>query len=84
VIHDVDAAMKLFGYDGSADPAFAKARALLVHEAGHSYYKRRAIVEMVDDELLRKPAGELDAAVYEWRRQLTAAEFPELRREPTM
>jgi hypothetical protein len=84
VIHDVDAAMKLFGYDGSADPAFAKARALLVHEAGHSYYKRRGIVEMVHDELLRKPPGELDAAVYEWRRQVTEAEFPELRRQPTM
>jgi hypothetical protein len=84
VIHDVDAALKLFGYDGSADPDFSRARELLVHEAGHSYYRRRAIVEAVPEEVLRKPPGALDAVVYEWRRQITEAEFPELRRQPTM
>jgi hypothetical protein len=84
VIHDVEVAAQLFGYDGSADPAFARARALLVHEAGHSYYKRRMIVEMVPEPFLRKPPGELDAATYEWRREITEGQFPELRRQPTM
>jgi hypothetical protein len=84
VIHDVEVAMTILGYDGSADPAFARARALLVHEAGHSYYRRRAIVEAVPEALLRRPRGEIDSAVYEWRRTITEVQFPELARQPTM
>jgi hypothetical protein len=84
VIHDVEVATRLFGYDGSADPAFARARELLVREAGHSYYKRRTSVEMVPEALLRQPPGELNSAAYEWRREIIEQQIPELRREPTM
>jgi hypothetical protein len=84
VINDVEVAMSMLGYDGSADPAFSRARALLVHEAGHSYYRRRAIVEAVPEALLRRPPGDLDSAVYEWRRTITEDQFPELARQPTM
>ena len=35
VIGDVDLAIALLGYDGSASEAFVKARSALVHEAGH-------------------------------------------------
>ena len=85
VIDDVEVAIELLGYDGSADDGVRRRRApLLVHEAGHSYYRRRAIVEAVPEALLRRPPGELDSAVYEWRRTITEDQFPELARQPTM
>jgi len=84
VIHDVQVAAELFGYDGSADPAFTKARVLLVKDVGHSYYKRRELVEAVPEALLRRQPGEIDSPVYEWRRSITESQFPELRRQPTM
>jgi hypothetical protein len=84
VIHDIDVAVTLFGYDGSADPDFARARTLLVHDAGHDYYRRREIVDLVPDDQLRRPPGEIDSAVYEWRRTVIERLVPELRRQPTM
>jgi hypothetical protein len=82
VIHDVENAVELFGYDGSADDDFAEARALLVYDAGHDYYRRREIVDMVPEDLLRRPRGELTHAVYEWRRDSMEQLLPELRRQP--
>lgn len=67
VIHDVDVAVKLLGYDGSADPEFAETRQMIVHEAGHNYYRRREIVDTVPEQLLRLPVAELGEAVAEWR-----------------
>ena len=51
---------------------------------GLSWKKVRAIVEAVPEALLRRPPGELDSAVYEWRRTITEDQFPELARQPTM
>jgi hypothetical protein len=84
VIHDVDDAIQLFGWDGSADADFTRARTLLVQDAGHDYYRRREIVDSVPEELFRRPRGELGNAVYEWRRSLVERLIPELRRQPTM
>src|SRR5262249_52396488 len=54
VIGDVDLAIALLGYDGSASPEFQSTRATLVREAGHDYRRRRAVVDAVPDDLLRK------------------------------
>jgi hypothetical protein len=77
VIRDVEHAAALFGYDGSAGAEFVAARAALVHEAAHDYARRRAIVDAVPEELLRRAApgagaGDLDA----WRRELAARFHP--------
>jgi hypothetical protein len=84
VIHDVEATVRLLGYDGSADPDFARARVQLAQEAGHDYYRRRAIVDTVPEELLRQQVDDINSAVYEWRRTVTERLIPELRRQPTM
>jgi hypothetical protein len=84
VIYDVEAAMAVLGYDGSADPEFAQARTLLVHEAGHDYRRRRANVDAVPDDLLKRKPDEIGAEIYEWRREVRERLFPELRRQPTM
>jgi hypothetical protein len=71
VIQDIDRALALLGYDGSADATFAEQRALMVNEAGHSYPRRRAIVDSVPDDLLRAASlDDSDAAA--WRAQVTA------------
>jgi hypothetical protein len=54
VIGDVERAMALLGYDGSADDAFCAWRARAVHGAAHDYPVRRAIVDSVPDSLLAK------------------------------
>jgi len=84
VMPDVEVATRLLGWDGSADPAYERAREQLVQGAGHAYITRRSIVEAVPEALLRRPPGEIDSAVYEWRRSITEEQFPELRRQPTM
>jgi hypothetical protein len=57
---------------------------VLVHDAGHDYYRRRAIVDAVPDELLERRWDDVGAEIYEWRRQVREQKFPELRRQPTM
>jgi hypothetical protein len=84
VIYDVETAMAVLGYDGSTDAEFAQVRAVLVHDAGHDYYRRRAIVDAVPDELLERRWDDVGAEIYEWRRQVREQKFPELRRQPTM
>jgi hypothetical protein len=84
VIHDVERAMGVLGYDGSAETEFEQVRAVLVHEAGHDYRRRRAIVDAVPDDLLRHKVGEVGAEIYQWRREVREQRFPELRRQPTM
>ena len=84
VIHDVEAVMALLGYDGSADPEFAQVRTLLVHEAGHDYRRRRALVDAIPESLMRRKPDEIGAEIYEWRREARERLFPELRRQPTM
>jgi hypothetical protein len=67
VIHDVDVAVRLLGYDGSGDDEFVQRRVLLVHGAGHDYARRRAIVDAVPEQLLRLPADALGEHVAQWR-----------------
>jgi len=72
VIGDIDLTLALLGYDGTASEAFVKARAALVHESGHSYRRRRALVDSVPDALLRtKPA---QADIESWRASIPALE----------
>ena len=67
VMVDVDRAAALLGYDSSAGDDFAAARSIFVHEAGHAYPRRRAIVDTVPEELLRATGADLDAMVASWR-----------------
>ena len=73
VMADIDLAMALLGYDGSADAAFAAWRAQAVHEAGHSYLARRAIVDSVPESTLAKKVADLGPDVATWR---TAVQAP--------
>ena len=73
VIGDVDVAIMLLGYDGTADNTFALARAHLVHEAAHDYPRRRALVDAVPDDLLRLRGLELEQRVGAWRTELQQA-----------
>jgi hypothetical protein len=82
VIHDVQAAMALLGYDGSAEPEFAEVRSLLVLEAGHDYARRRAVVDAVPEQLLCLAPDDLAARGAEWRRSTRAAFFAAHAPEP--
>jgi hypothetical protein len=65
VIGDVELAIAVLGYDGSASEEFVKARSALVNEAGHDYRRRRAIVDAVPDTLLRSRPSQ--AEIETWR-----------------
>lgn len=72
VIGDVELAMLLLGYDGSADEAFAAWRARAVHGASHDYPTRRAIVDSVPDSLLAQPASRVADEITRWRTRMRA------------
>jgi hypothetical protein len=84
VIHDVKLVSSLLGYDGSADDDFVEIRTLIVHDAGHDYQRRRAVVDTVPEQLLRLKPEEMEAMVHEWRHLTRTRLFPELGRQPTM
>jgi hypothetical protein len=65
VIRDVEFAASVFGYDTNDD--FATARARLVYDAAHDYYRRRAVFDSVPDELLRAAANDVRTASAQWR-----------------
>jgi hypothetical protein len=67
VLADVELAMALLGYDGSAEPELAAWRARAVHDAAHHYLLRRAIVDSVPDSLLTQGPAELGGDVAHWR-----------------
>ena len=67
MIGDIDLAIAVLGYDGSASEAFVKARSAVVHEAGHDYRRRRALVDAVPDSLLRLRAPQAAAEIDAWR-----------------
>ena len=71
VIGDVDVAIAVLGYDGSASDSFVKARSALVHEAGHEYRRRRALVDAVPDALLRTRTPQT-AEIESWRTSVPA------------
>jgi hypothetical protein len=70
VIGDIDVAVELLGFDGTADEAFVELRARLLHDAGHDYTRRRELVDAVPEELLRLRGTALAERVAEWRAQL--------------
>ncbi|HEV7527115.1 MAG TPA: hypothetical protein VGP92_19315 [Acidimicrobiia bacterium] len=72
VIGDVDLAIALLGYDGSASEAFVKARSALVHGSSHDYLRRRGIVDAVPDALLRVRSPHANAEIDAWRASLPA------------
>jgi len=84
VIGDIDVALAILGYDGSASDDFARARAILVHDAGESYPRRRALVDRVPDALLREKLGDAKPDVERWRSQLVHDLVPEVAQAPTM
>ncbi|HEX5616670.1 MAG TPA: hypothetical protein VFZ83_16085 [Acidimicrobiia bacterium] len=76
VVRDVDLALELLGYDGSADASWVEQRTRLVHEAAHAYARRRALVDSVPTELLRMQPGSLGAAVEPWRTEVASLVDP--------
>jgi hypothetical protein len=73
VIGDIDHAIAILGYDGTAGEAFVAARTAAVHDASHSYYRRRAVVDSVPDALLRQRPQDAAADIAAWRAALPAA-----------
>jgi hypothetical protein len=69
VMGDIDVAVELLGYDGTADDAFIELRARLTHDAAHDYARRRELVDAVPEELLRLRGTALAERVPEWRAQ---------------
>ncbi len=69
---DVDVAVALMGYDGSADTAFIALRASMVHDADHHYELRRRVVDLVPAELLRNPDARIAEHVAAWRSNIVA------------
>jgi hypothetical protein len=67
VMGDVEIAMALLGYDGSADAGFAAWRARSVHGAAHDYPLRRALVDSVPDALLAATGADLATDISAWR-----------------
>jgi hypothetical protein len=65
VIRDVEFAASLLGYDTTDD--FASTRVRLVREASHSYYRRRAVVDSVPDDVLRASPSEVRTVAAQWR-----------------
>ena len=70
---DVEHAAAILGYDRAADPEWARARARLVHEAGHLYVRRRALVDAVPDALLFAVGAPSAGDVAACRTALTAS-----------
>jgi hypothetical protein len=72
VLADVELAMALLGYDGSADGGFAAWRVRAVHDAAHDYPSRRALVDSVPDALLASGPAELGGDIARWRESVVA------------
>ena len=70
VVGDVEVAISLLGYDGSASPDFVARRAHLVHGAAHQYESRRRLVDTVPADLLVRPRAELVDVAGAWRASL--------------
>jgi hypothetical protein len=70
VMSDIDVAIALLGYDGLAPDDFVELRARLVHDAAHSYLRRRELVDAVPDTILALRMAPLLEAVDGWRSEL--------------
>jgi hypothetical protein len=78
VIGDIDIAVELLGYDGTADESFSDFRSRLVLDAAHHYNSRRALVDAVPEDLLRLRGTARAERVAEWRTQLRLDLLPHL------
>jgi hypothetical protein len=76
VIGDVDLAIAILGYDGTAGDTFVAARTAAVYEASHDYRRRRAMVDSVPDALLRQRPQQAAADIAAWRASLPAPAAP--------
>ena len=72
VIGDVDIAIAILGYDGTAGDAFVAARTAAVYDASHSYHRRRAMVDSVPDDLLRQRPQQAATEIAAWRASIPA------------
>jgi hypothetical protein len=72
VIGDVDLAIALLGYDGNASEEFVELRTTLVYEAGHTYWRRRVLVDSVPDALLRLRLNQASAEIDSWRASIAS------------
>ncbi len=70
VATDVEVAMDLLGYADELPPDVAQRRAHVVHGAGHDYYRRRAIVDRIPDDVLKLAPTQLAARIGEIRNAL--------------
>jgi hypothetical protein len=70
VMPDVERAKLILGYDGSAEHDFVEVRTRLVHEAGHDYHRRRALVDAVPEEFLRSANTDFAGLLDDWRTTL--------------
>jgi hypothetical protein len=73
VIGDIDLAIAALGYDGGADETFVAKRAHAVHEAGHSYPRRRKVVDAVPEDLLRMKATDARSEIDAFRRSFASS-----------
>jgi hypothetical protein len=84
VINDVELAMALLGYDGSASAPLVEAREQMVHGAGHEYARRRALIDGVPEALLCATGNDVKDEIDSWRARATSELVPDLREMPTM
>lgn len=70
VATDVEVAMDLLGYADDLPADAADRRMRLVHGAGHNYFRRRAVVDRIPDDVLRLAPTQLAARVGEVRDEL--------------
>jgi len=75
MVHDMEVAFTVFGFlDADADDDLVEARRRWFTELDHphQYRNRRNLVDMVDDEVLRKSPEAINAAYQlDWRRNLS-------------
>jgi hypothetical protein len=73
-VTDVERAVALLGYDGSADASWPAKRSHMVHGADHHYEHRRALVDLVPDEVLAANDSQFPAGAAAWRLQAALAD----------
>ncbi|MEX2254632.1 MAG: hypothetical protein WEC34_04265 [Acidimicrobiia bacterium] len=73
VIHDVECAMSVLGYQGGCAPDFAEWRAGMVLGAHHEYARRRALVDAVPPDELRLAPSALASRIESVRGALRRA-----------
>jgi hypothetical protein len=70
VMHDIDVAIQILGYDGDAGPDFVEWRVRAVQGAHHDYYERRVLVDAIPIDVLRLAPSAVREHVAEARQAL--------------